>query len=164
VPRHFSQRILPLNRALGFTEKLVHIKSIIFIISLLSFSSLANEISEFWAAEPEYLKVVRINVSQLYNKNPDLHVLEYSIKRDTTKIESENEYFIYLKVLDKADITLDPDPAVQAWAKSEGVEANEIAVYSAIFQLPKGDFKPHMLSVIQSRSFLNNKWAELVKP
>jgi len=150
--------------ALGFTEKLVQIKFIIFIISLLSFSSFANDINEFWAAEPEYLKVVKINVSQLYNKNPDLLVLEFSIKRDPTNIESENEYFIYLKAIDKADITSDPDPAVQAWAKSEGIEANEIAVYSAIFKLPKGEFKPYMLSVIQSRTFLNNKWAELVKP
>jgi hypothetical protein len=155
---------LPLNGALGFTEKLVHIKSIIFIISLLSFTSFANDISEFWAAEPEYVKTVKINVSQLYNENPDLHVIEFSIKRDPTKIESEDEYFIYLKVLDKADITKDPDPAVQAWAKSEGIEANEIAVYSATFKLPRGEFKPYMLSVTQSRTFLNNKWAALVKP
>jgi len=142
----------------------VHIKSIILIISILSFSSFANDISEFWAADPEYLKTVKINVSQLYNKNPDLHVIEFSIKRDPTKIESESEYFIYLKALDKADITLNLEPAVQAWAKSEGIEANEIAVYSAIFKLPKGEFKPYMLSVSQSRTFLNNKWAALVKP
>ncbi len=155
---------MPHNKLLGFTEKLVHIKYFIFILSILSFSSFANDIIEFWAAEPEYLKTVKINVSQLYNENPDLHVIEFSIKRDPTKIESESEYFIYLKALDKADITRDPDPAVQAWAKSEGIEANEIAVYSAIFKLPKGEFKPYMLSVIQSRTFLHNKWAELVKP
>ena len=74
----------PLIAALGFTEKLVHIKSFIFILSILSFSSFANDISEFWAAEPEYLKAVKINVSQLYNENPDLHVIEFSIKRDPT--------------------------------------------------------------------------------
>jgi hypothetical protein len=160
----FEYPILSLTKLLVFTGKLVHIKSIIFIISLLSFSSFANDISEFWAAEPEYVNVVKNNVSQLYNETPDLHVIEFSIKRDPTKIESENEHFIYLKVLDKADITLELDPTVQSWAKSEGIEANEIAVYSAIFKLPKGEFKPYMLSVIQSRTFVNNKWAELVKP
>jgi hypothetical protein len=143
----------------------VYIKSIIFfILSFLSLSSFANDINEFWAAEPEYVSFTKNYVSQIYDKKPNLHVIEFSVKRDPTKIESDNEYFIYLKVLDKADITNDTDPAVIAWAKSEGIEAKEVAVYIAIFKLPKNEFKPQFISLSQSRTFLNNKWAELVKP
>ena len=91
-------------------------------------------------------------------------MIEFSIKRDPTRIESEDEYYIYLKAIDNADVTLDPDPAVQAWAKKQGIEANNIAVYSAIFKLPKGEFKPNMLSVIKSRTFLKHKWSKLIRP
>ncbi len=138
--------------------------SFIFLI-FISVFAYSNEINELWGAEAAYKNKAESYISQLYSNKPELLVIEFSIKRNPTKIESELEHYVSLKALDKASIVNTEDPAILEWAKSNGTSAKDITVYDVVFELPKtNNISPVIMSVGQETGFLNNKWAELIKP
>lgn len=124
----------------------------------------SQTIEEFLASESRYVEVLKDRVSSLYDRKPSLVVIEFSVKRDPTGFEAENELYIYLKALDKNDITEISDETTRNAMKSAGLDAQEISVYTGVFSIPRGNLKPEVLSIGNSRSPLNNKWAELVQP
>lgn len=138
----------------------------LFTITVLFYCSgvLAQSIEEFFATENEYVKVLESHVTSLYEKKPNLVVIEFSVKRNPTGIESEKERYVYLKALDKNDITEISDEATKRAMESVGLELKEISIYNGVFKLPKSGLKPVVISVGNSRSPLNNKWAKLVQP
>ena len=138
--------------------------SFIFLVFISTFAY-SNEIDEFWSKEAAYKNKAESYISQLYSNKPELLVIEFSIKRNPTKIESELEHYVFLKALDRASIIDTKDPAILEWAKSNGTSAKDITVYDVVFELPKTDnISPAIMSVGQKTGFLNNKWAELIKP
>ena len=138
--------------------------SFIFLVFISTFAY-SNEIDDFWSKEAAYKNKAENYISQLYSDKPELLVIEFSIKRNPTKIESELEHYVFLKALDIASIIDTKDPAILEWAKSNGISAKDITVYDVVFELPKTDnISPTIMSVGQKTGFLNNKWAELIKP
>ena len=138
--------------------------SFIFLVFISTFAY-SNEISEFWNAEAKFKNKAESYISQIYSNKPELLVIEFSIKRNPTKIESKLEHYVFLKALDKASIVETKDPAILEWANSTGTKAKDITVYDVVFELPKtSNINPVIMSVVQETDFLNNKWAELIKP
>ena len=131
--------------------------SFILLVFISTFAY-SNEIDDFWSKEASYKNKAENYISQLYSSKTDLLVIEFSIKRNPTKIESELEHYVFLKALDKASIIDTKDPAILEWAKSNGISAKDITVYDVVFELPKTDnISPSIMSVGQKTGFLNNK-------
>ncbi|MBH0017053.1 hypothetical protein [Pseudoalteromonas sp. NGC95] len=134
----------------------------IFLVFISTFAY-SNEIDEFWNTEAAYKNKAESYISQLYSNKPELLVIEFSIKRNQTKIESELEHYVFFKALDKASIVDTKDPVIREWAKSNSTSAKDITVYDVVFELPKtNNISPVIMSVGQETGILNNKWAELI--
>ncbi|ALR18618.1 hypothetical protein [Vibrio natriegens] len=90
-------------------------------------------------------------------------LLEYSIKKDVSKVLVEQEKFLHVRAFDSNDRKEIEDGAAEEYMRANQMEPVEVvAVYDVIFPLPTDSTTPPtMLRISSSYKVLNNKWAVL---
>ncbi|MFW8632528.1 hypothetical protein [Vibrio natriegens] len=89
-------------------------------------------------------------------------LLEYSIKKDVSKVLVEQEKFLHVRAFDSNDRKEVEDGAAEEYMRANQMEPVEVAVYDVIFPLPTDSTTPPtMLRISSSYKVLNNKWAAL---
>lgn len=139
----------------------------IFVLVLsfiLSGCSDSLAIEDFWNSEQEYISAIKKHAKEVFNEPTNLVVLEFSIKRNPTKIESDLDNYIYLKALNINDISDIKDENTKKAMLSLGLQPKQIRTFTGIFKVPEQGFNPVVVSVRKGREPINNKWTELIQP
>ncbi|WP_372379400.1 hypothetical protein ACBZ91_16805 [Vibrio natriegens] len=89
-------------------------------------------------------------------------LLEYSIKKDVSKVLVEQEKFLHVRAFGSNDRKEVEDGAAEEYMRANKMEPVEVSAYDVIFPLPTDSTTPPtMLRISSSYKVLNNKWAVL---
>ena len=131
---------------------------------ILSGCSDSLAIKDFWNSEQEYISAIQKHEKEVFSESTNLKVLEFSIKRNPTKIESDLDNYIYLKALNINDISDVKDENTRKAMISLGLQPKQIRTFTGIFKVPEQGFNPIVISIRKGREPISNKWTKLIQP